>query len=201
MKLTEEFQRPRNQKQKRPLCVSNVRGRIPLKSWNSLTLHRKPKWYDAQFFFISNFCCIPNLKIDLKCEFELLIIQIIRPLPGETCSGAYEIWRQLNGLQHLIKGLESLEIVWFVKDSQKTLREEIDKLVTAFSKDDTEQLKSNIAIYFKPVSVFPLLILNIFLGKFELDEELYDEQVIYKRSPMDFIDHLWELLSRKIPFF
>ena len=27
-------------------------------------------------------------------------------------------------------------------------------------------------------------------------EELYDEQMIYKRTPMDFIDHLWELLSR-----
>ncbi len=27
-------------------------------------------------------------------------------------------------------------------------------------------------------------------------EELYDEQLIYKRTPMDFIDHLWELLSR-----
>lgn len=32
-------------------------------------------------------------------------------------------------------------------------------------------------------------------------DELYDEQLIYKRTPMDFIDHLWELLSRnKIRF-
>ena len=29
-------------------------------------------------------------------------------------------------------------------------------------------------------------------------DELYDDQLIYKRTPMDFIDHLWELLSRKI---
>lgn len=30
-------------------------------------------------------------------------------------------------------------------------------------------------------------------------EELYDEQqLIYKRTPMDFIDHLWELLSRNL---
>ena len=27
-------------------------------------------------------------------------------------------------------------------------------------------------------------------------EELYDDQLIYKRCQMDFIDHLWELLSR-----
>lgn len=73
----------------------------------------------------------------------LTSFQIIRPLPGETCSGAYEIWRQLNTLQHLIKGLESLEIVWFVKASQKTLREEIDKLIAAFCKDETDQLKGN----------------------------------------------------------
>ena len=34
------------------------------------------------------------------------------------------------------------------------------------------------------------------VGKIEYDE-LYDEQqLIYKRTPMDFIDHLWELLSR-----
>ena len=33
------------------------------------------------------------------------------------------------------------------------------------------------------------------LGKMEF-EELYDEQLTYKRTPMDFIDHLWELLSR-----
>ena len=29
-------------------------------------------------------------------------------------------------------------------------------------------------------------------------EELYDDQLIYKRTPMDFIDRLWELLSRNI---
>ncbi|XP_046442103.1 protein zwilch homolog [Daphnia pulex] len=104
---------------------------------------------------------------------------IVRPLPGETCSGAYEIWRQLNTLQHLIKGLESLEIVWFVKTSQKTLREEIDKLISAFCKDETDQLK----------------------GKMDY-EELYDEQqLIYKRTPMDFIDHLWELLSQNCSSF
>nr|CAH0112676.1 unnamed protein product [Daphnia galeata] len=104
---------------------------------------------------------------------------IVHPLPGETSSGAYEIWRQLNTLQHLIKGLESLEIVWFVKKSQKTLREEIDKLISAFCKDETDQLK----------------------GKIEYDE-LYDEQqLIYKRTPMDFIDHLWELLSQNCSSF
>ncbi|KAI9563949.1 hypothetical protein GHT06_007687 [Daphnia sinensis] len=103
---------------------------------------------------------------------------IIRPLPGETCSGAYEIWRQLNTLQHLIKGLESLEIVWFVKASQKTLREEIDKLIAAFCKDDSYQSKEKIEF-----------------------EELYDEQLIYKRTPMDFIDHLWELLSQNCSSF
>lgn len=36
----------------------------------------------------------------------------------------------------------------------------------------------------------------VFLEKLKL-EELYEEQLIYKRTPMDFIDHLWELLSRK----
>ena len=35
----------------------------------------------------------------------------------------------------------------------------------------------------------------IFAEKIDF-EELYDEQLIYKRTPMDFIDHLWELLSR-----
>ena len=64
-------------------------------------------------------------------------------MPGESSSGAYEIWRQLNTLQHLISGLKSLEIVWFVKDSQKPLREEIDKLIIAFSKDETDQMKGN----------------------------------------------------------
>lgn len=77
----------------------------------------------------------------------VLFFQIIRPLPGETCSGAYEIWRQLNTLQHLIKGLESLEIVWFVKSSQKTLREEIDKLIAAFCKDETDQLKGSLTVF------------------------------------------------------
>lgn len=38
---------------------------------------------------------------------------------------------------------------------------------------------------------------HYFLEKIEF-EELYDEQLIYKRTPMDFIDHLWELLSRNI---
>lgn len=65
-------------------------------------------------------------------------------MPGETSSGAYEIWRQLNTLQHLISGLKSLEIVWFVKDSQKTLRDEIDKLIIAFSKDETDQIKGKV---------------------------------------------------------
>jgi predicted nucleic-acid-binding protein len=37
--------------------------------------------------------------------------------------------------------MESLEIVWFVKTSQKTLREEIDKLISAFCKDEADQLK------------------------------------------------------------
>ncbi len=27
-------------------------------------------------------------------------------------------------------------------------------------------------------------------------EELCNEQMNYKRTPMDFIDHLWQLLSR-----
>ena len=29
------------------------------------------------------------------------------------------------------------------------------------------------------------------------DDELYSSELNYKRTPMDFIDHLWELLSRK----
>lgn len=67
----------------------------------------------------------------------------MRPLPGEKCSGAYELWRQLNTLQHLISGVNSLEIVWFVKDSSRLLKEDIDGLVAAFSKDETDQLKGD----------------------------------------------------------
>jgi len=103
---------------------------------------------------------------------------VVRPLPGETCSGAYEIWRQLNTLQHLISGVKSLEIVWFVKQSNIVLQEEIDRLIVAFSKDEVDQLK----------------------GKMEF-EELYDDQLIYKRTPMDFIDRLWELLSQNCSSF
>ena len=45
------------------------------------------------------------------------------------------------------------------------------------------------------LTFLPLIYIWI-LGKMEYDE-LYDEQqLIYKRTPMDFIDHLWELLSR-----
>lgn len=84
--------------------------------------------------FIPTTCRDPILTLYLN-------LQIVRPFPGETCSGAYEIWRQLNVLQHLITGLKSLEITWFVKASQKTLREEINKLIAVFSKDDSYHLK------------------------------------------------------------
>jgi hypothetical protein len=69
------------------------------------------------------------------------LFQIVRPLPGEKCSGAFEIWRQLNTLQHLIKGLNSMEIVWFPQNSQISLRDEIDKLIRAFTRDETDILK------------------------------------------------------------
>ena len=86
-------------------------------------------------------------------------MQIVRPFPGETCSGAYEIWRQLNTLQHLITGMKSLEITWFVKASQKTLREEIDKLIAVFSKDDSYFLKG-IRISQLPCLPIPIALLQ-----------------------------------------
>ena len=54
---------------------------------------------------------------------------------------AFEIWRQLNTLQHLIKGLNSMEIVWFPQNSEISLRDEIDKLIRAFTRDETDVLK------------------------------------------------------------
>ena len=101
-----------------------------------------------------------------------------------------------------------MEIVWFVEKGQTCLLEEIDKLISAFCTGQADQLKGK-----RISSCFLLLMLSLLLlllnfnhatsfhFSFNLDKmtdnELYAEKLDYKRTPMDFIDHLWQLLSRE----
>lgn len=110
----------------------SVRGRIPLRFWNSHTSPPKPKWWVWDMI---------SLHIRIFVSFFLKNPQIIHPTPGEKCSGAYGIWRQLNTLHHLVTGLNSMEIVWFPQDSNINLQDEIDKLISAFTQNETDQLK------------------------------------------------------------